>query len=232
MKRFRPSAASPHAVRASGDRWLFGYADIVTLLFACFASLYATSLAPAASEPVMAQPPAPRVEPEIAVPSAPDPSDLERTLASRLETPESIPGLEITSNARGVVISLPEAGSFPPGRAELSPAARRAILDLARDLRDVPYGVRVEGHTDDVPIRTAEFESNWALSTSRATRVVRLLVEEGQLDPARLAAAGYAEYRPRLPNTTAETRARNRRVDIVVFEMAHDATGPRAEALP
>ncbi len=78
----------------------------------------------------------------------------------------------------------------------------------------------MEGHSDDVPISTSQFASNWELSTARATRVVEFLVDECGLDPARLAAAGYAEYRPRLPNASAAARARNRRVDIVVLDAA------------
>ena len=219
MKRFRPAARSPHATRASGDRWLFGYADIVTLLFACFASLYATRNAPAASTAPEA-PPAPQ-QVELAAPE----SDLERTLATRVvRAAEPLPGLEVTSSARGVVISLPEAGSFPPGGAELSPVAQLAILNFARALRDLPNAVRVEGHTDDVPISTSEFSSNWDLSTARATRVVRLLVEEAGIAPSRLAAAGYGEYQPRIPNDSPESRARNRRVDIVVLDTATAAS--------
>ncbi len=205
-------ASSPHAMRASGDRWLFGYADIVTLLFACFASLYATSLAPsvAAEVPALALAPAPVVAP---VPLA---AELEAVIGDEL----SMPGVELTTSVRGLVISLPEAGSFPAGRAELSQPARDVMLDLADRLRDLPNLIRVEGHTDDVPIATTQFASNWELSTARATRVVQFLIEECGLDPARLAAAGYAEYRPRLPNASVESRARNRRVDIVVLDPA------------
>jgi chemotaxis protein MotB len=206
-----------HSFRASGDRWLFGYADIVTLLFACFASLYATGLTPVVASTVaavVAPPPVAAAEP-VPPPEAPD---LENALERRLDSNPRLPGVEIVPDRRGLVISLPEAGSFAPGRTELSPAAQLAILDLALELAMVPNLVRVEGHTDDVPIRTAEFFSNWDLSTARATRVVRLLIEHGGLDPARLSAAGYAEHRPRQPNTTAEARARNRRVDIVVLE--------------
>jgi chemotaxis protein MotB len=71
-----------------------------------------------------------------------------------------------------------------------------------------------------VPIHTPLFASNWELSTARATRVVQFLVEQGHLDPARLSAAGYGEYHPRVPNTSPELRARNRRVDIVVLDVA------------
>jgi chemotaxis protein MotB len=221
-----------HSLRASGDRWLFGYADIVTLLFACFASLYATGLTPAlqaVSVPVR----------EVSVPAgetsvpAAEPTGgqshfvsgdrplLEEALERRLDTNPGLPGVEIVPDRRGLVISLPEAGSFAPGRTELSSSAQLAILDLALELAQVPNLVRVEGHTDDVPIRTAEFVSNWDLSTARATRVVRLLIDDGGLDPARLSAAGYAEHRPRQPNADAAARARNRRVDIVVLESGH-----------
>ena len=222
------------SLRASGDRWLFGYADIVTLLFACFASLYATGLpdiatptvAAAAVPPVVATVPDP---PKAVAPDLTSPIDtpaLEDALEQRLASNPRLPGVEIVPDHRGLVISLPETGSFPPGRTELSPSAQLAILDLATELARVPNLVRVEGHTDDVPIRTTEFMSNWDLSAARATRVVRLLIDEGGLDPARLSAAGYAEHRPRQPNTTPAARARNRRVDIVVLEPSSSNAEP------
>lgn len=213
MTRQPRPVPNPHAARASGDRWLFGYADIVTLLFACFASLYAASLTPATST-VEAEEKRPPVL--ATTPPVPVAAELEDVIGDAL----SLPGVEMSTSLRGLVISLPEAGSFPAGRAELSEAARSVMLDLADRLRALPNLIRVEGHTDDVPIATSQFASNWELSTARATRVVQFLIEECELDPARLAAAGYAEYRPRLANTTAESRARNRRVDIVVLDPA------------
>ena len=221
MKR-RILAANPHSMRASGDRWLFGYADIVTLLFACFASLYAAGLGPTTAAvaaaavpepPPVAAAPATIEEPEVAPPSALA-LEFEAVIGDELH----MPGVEMTSGSRGLVISLPEAGSFPPGRAELSDEAKAVMTELADRLRDLPNIIRVEGHTDDVPIATLQFASNWDLSTARATRVVEFLVDECGIDPTRLAAAGYAEHRPRLPNATPEARARNRRVDIVVLD--------------
>jgi len=213
-------APGPHALRASGDRWLFGYADVVTLLFACFASLYAARVVPpvsaAESTPILTSAPARPVVP----PAAPEPSALEKALESVLGREGTLPGVEVASSVRGLVISLPEAGSFPAGRAELSAQARNVMLDLAQELRGLPNVIRVEGHTDDVPIHTPQFASNWELSTARATTVVQYLIEAGGLDPARLGAAGYAEYRPRLANDSADARARNRRVDIVVLDPA------------
>lgn len=248
----RPPVPNPHAARVSGDRWLFGYADIVTLLLACFASLYAAGLAPAAAmapapaapeadpapaavvevaPPVEADPlPAAEPDPEPAsgevladaVPAAGDaetpPSELELAFEDIVGDARLLPGVEMTTSARGLVISLPEAGSFPAGRADLSARAEGVMADLADRLRGLPNVIRVEGHTDDVPIATSRFASNWELSTARATRVVEFLIEQGDIDPARLSAAGYAEYRPKLPNVDAESRARNRRVDIVVLD--------------
>ena len=216
----RALPARARSLRASGDRWLFGYADIVTLLFACFASLYAMRSAPLQAVAPTARdfklppertdaPPQPAAGPR-----------LEREIADIAKRENWMPGVELTTSSRGLVISLPETGSFPPGRAELSDAVRRVMASLADGLRDLPNVIRVEGHTDDVPIHTAIFASNWELSTARATRVVQFLIGEGRLPAERLSAAGYAEHRPRVPNDSPESRARNRRVDIVVLEAA------------
>ena len=208
----RPSSRNPHALRASGDRWLFGYADVVTLLFACFATLYASSLTPAvvATAASLPAPPEPAARP--AAPSLP--IEVEAVSGAAL----ALPGIETSTSVRGFVISLPEAGSFGPGSAELSDQAKTAMFDLSDRLRALPNVIRVEGHTDDVPIATSLFRSNWELSTARATRVVEFLINEGGINPGRLAAAGYGEHRPRVANADAAARARNRRVDIVVLD--------------
>ena len=93
--------------------------------------------------------------------------------------------------------------------------------EVADALADVEHPVRIEGHTDDVPIRTAKYKSNWELSTARATNVVSFFVEDRGLPPSRFSAAGYGEFRPRAENTTGANRAANRRVDIVIL---NDAT--------
>jgi chemotaxis protein MotB len=86
---------------------------------------------------------------------------------------------------------------------------------LAASLPDAP--LRVEGHTDNVPIHTQQYATNWELSTARASAIARLLLEHGALKPANLAAAGYAEFHPIAPNTTEEGRSKNRRVDIILL---------------
>ncbi len=210
---------APAPPRSWSDRWLFGYADVVTLLFACFASLYAAEVA---SRPVHLQAATDiRLDDERPRPTE---SDLERRLIDAVGEEPGLPGLDVRSGGRGIVISLPEAGSFPAGRAEVSPEAERVMRTLAASLRDVPNAIVVEGHTDDVPIRNEVFASNWELSSARATRVVELLIDAG-VAPERLSAAGLAEYRPRVPNTTPEARARNRRVDVVVLDPSTPVDG-------
>jgi chemotaxis protein MotB len=133
--------------------------------------------------------------------------------------------LDIEVDPRGLVVSIREAGSFPTGKAELSAVVEHVLSEIATALRGVGNFVRVEGHTDNVPIHTDRFKSNWELSTARATNVVALLLAGG-LHPRRLSAAGYAEFHPRVSNDTDGNRARNRRIDIVVL---NPLTGEREE---
>jgi chemotaxis protein MotB len=238
---------SPLSARVSADRWLLGYADIVTLLLACFASLYAAQARSAPAEPpapaaasVAAAVPAAKSEVQVLpeedtpvvadTPSgehAPVPNpvadidpdlDALRDALAPVAASDLLPGFDVTTTERGVVLSFPEAGSFPTGTAELTPNAVRTLETVAVALRQLAHPIRVEGHTDDVPItrRSGPFASNWDLSTARATRVVQLLIAQG-LAADRLAAAGYGEHRPRVPNTSRTNRARNRRVDLVVL---------------
>jgi chemotaxis protein MotB len=118
---------------------------------------------------------------------------------------------------RGLVVSIRENGSFRTASADLSDETRRLLGDLASSLKGLPNFVRVEGHTDNVPIHTTRFSSNWELSTARATAVVAFLVQEHGFASDRLSAAGYAEFHPRGPNATEADRAKNRRVDVVIL---------------
>jgi chemotaxis protein MotB len=146
--------------------------------------------------------------------------DLKVRLAHELEDAVRQQRLEIAIDGRGLVLSLPEEATFPVGTADVTPAARELITRLADKVAPLPNLIRVEGHTDDVPIRTPRFASNWELSTARASAVVALLIGSVGIDPARLSAAGYGEFHPRVPNSSAENRARNRRIDLVVMEAA------------
>jgi len=122
----------------------------------------------------------------------------------------------VRETPEGLVISLREVGFFESGSAEIRASSLPAFERLANLLRESDYDIRIEGHTDNVPIHNTKFSSNWDLSTARATTTVRLLLVNFGFDPERLAAAGYAEFRPIASNETPEGRAMNRRVDVVV----------------
>jgi len=139
--------------------------------------------------------------------------ELERVLGPEIQRKE----VAIEVKREGLVVSLREIGFFDSGSAALRPDSQAAVARIGQALAQLSNNVRVEGHTDNVPIHTARFASNWELSTARATEIVRLFVTRFGLEPARLSAGGYAEFHPVAPNETAEGRALNRRVDVVVL---------------
>ena len=114
------------------------------------------------------------------------------------------------------MLSLREVGFFDSGQSELVRTALPKLGKIASILNSHGFDIRVEGHTDDVPIHNSEFKSNWELSTARATQVVTLLVESYGLDPLRVSAAGYGPYRPVASNDSSQGRKVNRRVDLVI----------------
>jgi chemotaxis protein MotB len=150
--------------------------------------------------------------------------ELEKQLAPEIKRQE----LALRVHGDGLVISLREVGFFDSGSAQVKAASQPAFERIARILLEREYRVRIEGHTDNVPIHTAHFASNWELSTGRATELVRLLIVKYGFDPARLSAAGYAEYHPIAENNTAAGRQLNRRVDVVVLGAQEAATARRA----
>ena len=116
----------------------------------------------------------------------------------------------------GFVISLKDLGFFNSGQAVLLSGASGKIRRIATVLAQHGLNLRVEGHSDDQPIHTPQFRSNWELSTARAMAVLMLLVDDSGIDPARVSVAGYGQYRPVADNATSEGRQMNRRVDLVV----------------
>lgn len=139
--------------------------------------------------------------------------ELEQTLSPEISRSE----VALRNEPDGLVISLREIGFFESGSAAIRAGSRPAFDRLARLLAGRSYHIRIEGHTDNVPIHNSRFSDNWQLSTSRATELVRLLIVTFEFMPDRLSAAGYAEYHPIAANDTAAGRALNRRVDVVVL---------------
>jgi chemotaxis protein MotB len=143
--------------------------------------------------------------------------DIRETLGGLPVPPDSSGRVEISAHREGIVISVSGNVLFDSGRSDLKPQGLAVLDALAERLRAMPNEVRVEGHTDNVPIATALYPSNWELASARATTVGRYLIEHGGVLPARMIAAGYGEHRPVATNDTREGRARNRRVDIVIL---------------
>lgn len=237
-RRRRKVAQSNH------DRWLVSYADFITLLFAFFVVLYASSQVDkrkagrlavaiqsafqelggfsASAAPIQ---PGPNkamsfnTTPEASTDGTdPDLSMLQSQLKQALSREIALHEIALHETPEGIVISMREFGFFESGSGTLKASAIPTLDRIASLLAVRTYKMRIEGHTDNVPIHTAQFASNWELSTARATDLVRLLMMRYRLDPDRLAAAGYAQYHPIASNDTEPGRALNRRVDIVVLK--------------
>ena len=151
-------------------------------------------------------------------------NDLEkmrRDLQQRLSIQVAQHTVSIEMGRDGLVISLREAGFFDTGSATPRPETLPTLRQIADSLNRAPYDVRVEGHTDNVPVHNAGFDSNWEPSSARATRIARMLLDMKAIPPDHLSAAGYAEFHPVAGNDTAEGRAKNRRVDLVVMPRTH-----------
>ncbi len=158
---------------------------------------------------------------------------LRRELTQTLSSQVANHSISLEMGRDGLVISLREAGFFDSGSAVPKSDALSTLRQIADKLGATPYDVRIEGHTDNVPIHNAEFDSNWELSSARATHIARLFLDMKAVPPDRLSAAGYAEYHPVAGNDTPQGRAENRRVDLVVLPRAKinfAAQGPAQEA--
>jgi chemotaxis protein MotB len=125
--------------------------------------------------------------------------------------------LKLSLEPRGLVVTLPQATYFPSGQDAIDPATFATLDKVAQVILKLPNPIRVEGHTDAMPIHNARFRSNWELSAARSIAMLELLTTRFKIPRDRLAVAGYAENVPVAPNETEEGRARNRRVDLVIL---------------
>lgn len=239
------------------ERWLVSYADFITLLFAFFVVLYASSQidkkkvvrvsqsihgafqelgvfsgsAEGSIARVEAAPPGPgqinSLDSGLISTSSHNTGDglgtggvdiaklkqeLEKALGDQIRKHE----IQMHETPEGLVVSLPEVGFFDSGDSELLAEGKVTLARIAGILNAKGFQIRIEGHTDNVPIHNVHFKSNWELSTARATSVVALLVESYGFDPTQISAAGYSQYHPAATNETEEGRKTNRRVDVVV----------------
>jgi len=248
MRRRRISEESVHH-----ERWLVSYADFMTLLFALFVLLFASSYhdkkaiqrvssavrdgfkemgsfsdgnnVPKTSSSDISKVGCVRSQTENSGSrqikgtgnEGIDVVELQKKLNNALGKEIARQEVVTRITPEGFVISLHELGFFDSGEANLLPGAADKIKRIAAVLTQYGLDMRVEGHSDDVPIHNAAFASNWDLSTARATAVAMMLLNESGVDPKRMSIAGYAQYHPSASNDTPEGRRANRRVDIVIL---------------
>lgn len=240
---------APITTKTGHERWLVSYSDLVTLLFAFFVMMYSVSqvneqkyrvlsstLADAfsgtASADVESQPAgdtttaggaATAIRSAAASGSEAIGQDVRAALAGLV--PED--SVSIRTTEEWLEIDVDANLLFDSASAQPSAEAQKVFTRVAQVLARLPNPIEVAGHTDDVPIKTAEFASNWELSSARASAAVRILATSG-VHPARMVAVGYGQYRPLTSNETAEGRASNRRVVLKVSRHAQSPSAPAA----
>jgi len=213
------------------DRWLLTYADLITLRLAFFIVMYSMSSLDKKKFGEMTDALSGVLKGRRGILISPEPAGspgsgvlnlgklklLRHEIVRQIKTEELDRHITTFQDERGLVIRIMESAAYAPGTANLKTQMYSILNVLKRELDTLPNHVRIEGHTDDRPIATARFPSNWELSTTRATQVVRYLVEELKFDPRRISALGFGQYRPVASNASPMGRTKNRRVDIIVL---------------
>jgi chemotaxis protein MotB len=245
------------------ERWLVSYADFITLLFAFFVVMFASSQTDKAKAQAVSESVKQAMEnggvsaavreilggtvddrgkgnaqmkgPGGSQPKrTPDPSIAEllpsmQYLTRALEDDIKQGKIEMHLEPRGLVVSLRQATFFPSGGDMIEPSTYESLDKIGKTIGELPNGVRLEGHTDSVPIHTARFRSNWELSAARSIAMLELLSTRYHIPVDRLAIAGYAETVPVDSNETEQGRAHNRRVDLVILNQQVAIKNPALE---
>lgn len=246
-----------HPEHVNHERWLVSYADFITLLFATFTALYALSKSDADKAKAVADSMREAFgtgTPQMLTMEAPTntgiPSKNHRPAQGKskekkkkagkeefeqmkdeiedyLMTKGALNKVQIDVQERGLRVSMKEGGFFESGKADVKKEAYAILSELASKLVKYNNQLRVEGHTDNVPMRSRTFPSNWELSSARATNVTRVLSEKFGVPADKMSAVGYGEHRPVFPNDTEAGRSRNRRVDLVVLSSSSEGAEPK-----
>ena len=252
-RRKRGHVEGPHD---NDERWLLTYSDLITLLFVLFVVMYAISTTDARKFIALAQSVSAAFNADImqgqqaisinngqdttvqqeqsASGTSPVQSDL-NAIKAALEDYAIGQGLggevEVGMAPQGIVIRLNDALLFSSGRANLDDHALSLVKKVVAIIKPLPNQVRIEGNTDDQSPDGILYTSNWDLSSARALSVLKAMVVF-QMDPSRLSALGNAQYNPIQPNTDDASRAKNRRVDIVILYPSDSTATPAPAALP
>lgn len=197
------------------DRWLVSYVDIITILLILFAALAAQAVQRPPEPPPLRK----SVQPEPPQTISPALAKARQRLLEK--------GLELRLDRRGLVISLPQAVLYEPGKDQVSPGAQPVVSGVAEALRDLPNKVILIGHADSSPIHTGRFRNNWELSAARSLRLLELLTGRYGIPEDRLSTAGQGSFSPRTSNDTKDGRAANRRVEIMILNDEPPAALPQ-----
>ncbi|MBI4083018.1 MAG: OmpA family protein [Candidatus Lambdaproteobacteria bacterium] len=226
----------PPEKEPSSERWLLTYADLITLLMIFFVVMYALSSVDAKKFQQLAQALSgvfggsqsfigttggPAIVPQ---PGAQLPDRTYDEIQDYIQQHQLQQQVSALREDRGVVVTLDENFLFQSGRAEIAQPRIQALANLGKVLASANNYIRVEGHTDNVPIAAGPYHSNWQLSSARATYITELLIAYAGIRPQRLSAMGYGEYRPIADNATEAGRAKNRRVEIVLLNPKYDSS--------
>ena len=228
-----------HEEHENHERWLVSYADFITLLFAFFVVMYSVSSVNEGKYRVLSESmlaaftnhkplgqmsvvelPLEQTRPamEKQIQQRPDDFQVYIKVANALDSLDSTNSdVSVQNTARGISIKIKDEVAFDSGSVQMKREVLEILDLIAALVRDLPNMISVEGHTDTIPIRSAQFPSNWELSGARAAALVRYFVNRHQLDPGRFSATGYGGERPLETNTTPEGRSANRRVEIVIL---------------
>jgi chemotaxis protein MotB len=143
--------------------------------------------------------------------------EIEKELETTLKAMGLRKGVEVRREGSRLVVGFSEGVLFDLGAARINFQGIMVLEKCGDILAKIPNRVRIEGHTDDLPILGGRYQTNWALSTTRAVNVLRFFTESLGLDSGRFSAVGYGEYKPLVPNTSPENRGKNRRAEIVIL---------------
>ena len=230
--KFRKKAEETKVETAGMMRWLLTYADMITLMLALFIILFAMSTISRVKFQEFAKdvsggfdnqwstnaPPNGGADAKLKYSAPSSVPAIQRELEAYVAQNHLQSRMQVHMDHRGLVITLlSDKSYYDSGSAMLRDDTKKILDNVDVFLRKNDNLIRVEGNTDNVPIATAAYPTNWELSTARAVNVVRYLVEQDHLDPQRISAAGYGQYHPRTDNRTPEARQANRRVDIVLL---------------
>lgn len=226
------------------DRWLLTYADLITLLLAFFIIMYSMSQIDAkkfgkmakalngvlsGGDNIIGKITEQQLKMGHGILKIGNLRMIQTQIRERFKEIGRGEEVQTEITERGLVIHIMESALFNPGAADLEPRAQE-LLDLVYSkVAGLPNHIRIEGHTDDSPIATPVYPSNWELASARATQVVRYYVTNHDIRPDRISALGYGMYRPIRPNNSIENRAKNRRVDIVILTMELTLTEPTSQ---